>query len=70
MMFRKRFHIADFGAFSSAYIELLMAQKNIEAAQSWLQMWEGIDPDHPELIDWQTRLAAPSLLKKLSKLRK
>lgn len=64
----KRFHIADFGAFSSAYIELLIAQNHTEAAEIWLQMWEGLDPDHPELMDWKTRLAGPSLLKKLSKL--
>ncbi|MEB3335821.1 MAG: tetratricopeptide repeat protein [Leptolyngbyaceae bacterium] len=70
MISYKRFHVDDFAVFSSAYLELLMAQKRPEAAEGWLNLWKTVDPEHPELKAWQQRLAAPSLLQKFSKFFK
>jgi hypothetical protein len=70
MVSRKRFHFDEFAAFCNAYIELLVAQKNREGALGWLNMWEGIDPDRPEIMDWKIRLAGGNLLQKSSKLSK
>jgi tetratricopeptide (TPR) repeat protein len=53
---RRKFHILEFAAFSNAYIELLLAQKNHDAAQGWLSIWENVDPDHPLIKDWKQRL--------------
>jgi tetratricopeptide (TPR) repeat protein len=68
MLSRKRFHIDDFGVFSSIYIELLLARDQPEAAQAWLNMWEGVDPEHPELQSWKIRLSSPKVLQNLAKL--
>jgi tetratricopeptide (TPR) repeat protein len=66
----KRFHVDDFGVFSSAYIQLLMAKHQPDAAKAWLHMWEQVNPAQPELLYWQTQLKSPDMLKTLSKLFK
>lgn len=67
---RKRFHFDEFSKFSSTYIELLMAQNNKPVAESWLKMWESVDPDDPELMQWKLRLGGKGLMNKLSNLAK
>ncbi len=63
---RKRLHISEFRAMCDANMELLMAQKDKEAACSWLKIWEALDDDSYELIHWRFRLeSASSLLKQL-----
>jgi tetratricopeptide (TPR) repeat protein len=68
MLSRKRFHIDDFASFSNVYLQLLMAQKNPEAAKGWLHLWEQVTPDHPLIQNWKLRLEGPGILKNLSKL--
>jgi tetratricopeptide (TPR) repeat protein len=68
MLTRKRFHFDDFAAFSNVYLQLLMAQKNKEAAKAWLQLWQQVTPDHPLIKTWKMRLEGPGLLKNLPKL--
>ncbi len=68
MISRKRFHISDFGVFSSAYIELLIAKDQPDGAQAWLNVWEGIDPEHPDLLSWKRRLSHPKMLENRTKL--
>lgn len=70
MLTRKRFHFDDFAKFSNVYLQLLIAQKNKEAAKGWLQMWEGVMPDHPLIKTWKVRLEGPGFLKKLSSFGK
>ncbi|MBD2778622.1 tetratricopeptide repeat protein [Iningainema tapete] len=67
---RKRFHFDEFAAFCNGYIELLLAEDKKDGAIAWLKMWEGIDPDRPDIMTWKLRLEGPGILKKLSKLGK
>lgn len=70
LLARKRFHFNEFAAFSNVYIELLLAQKHRDGARAWLNMWEGVDPEHPDIMNWKLRLEEPNLLPKLSKFSK
>ncbi len=56
MLARERFSFSEFSEFSDGYILLLFAQKNFNAADAWSKMWEGVDPDHPQLKRWQLNL--------------
>lgn len=49
----KRIHVDDFVHFVKAYSDLLVAEGEIEAAQSWLNTWESITPEHPDLKVWR-----------------
>ncbi|HEY9651119.1 MAG TPA: tetratricopeptide repeat protein, partial [Coleofasciculaceae cyanobacterium] len=53
---RKRFHYSEFDAFCSAQIDLYLAQKNSNAARSWLDMWAITNPDTPAIDYWRSRL--------------
>jgi tetratricopeptide (TPR) repeat protein len=53
---RDRFHFLEFRAFCDAYIELLVAQKKLDVARSWLNLWENADPDTSQLNFWKKRL--------------
>lgn len=53
---RDRFHFMEFGCFASAYIELLVAKGEKESARSWMQMWEKVYPEDPQLDYWQSQL--------------
>ena len=46
----RRFHVSELAAFCDAQIELALAEDRPEAAQSWLEMWEQVTPDHPALV--------------------
>jgi len=62
----KRIHVDDFVHFVKAYIDLLLAKREIEGARSWLNTWENITPKHPELKFWQQQVVkgeATKLLK-------
>lgn len=65
LLSRKRFHFSEFAALSSAQIELLLAQNDRDSARSWLDLWENIDPDNPDLEHWRQRLRAPRRLARL-----
>jgi tetratricopeptide (TPR) repeat protein len=62
---RRRFHISEFAAFCTAQIELLLAQDNLDAARSWLDMWATADPDNPALDQWRRRLGKPGWRQRL-----
>lgn len=50
---RQRFHYDEFAAFSRAQIRVLLAKNEFAGAESWLQMWANVDPDHPEVRELQ-----------------
>jgi tetratricopeptide (TPR) repeat protein len=70
LMQRKRFHFSEFGNFCNAQIELLIAKKDKDGARAWLQMWQQLDSENPELMRWQFKLGGDNILKKLAKLSK
>jgi tetratricopeptide (TPR) repeat protein len=68
MISRKRWHVDDFATFSNSYLQLLLAQKETKAAQIWLNLWAGVEPDRIDVQQWQRRLAPSSLLDDLEPL--
>ena len=57
LMSRKKFHLSEFGALCNAQIEISLARKQHDAARSWFEMWEGADPDAPQLDRVRARVA-------------
>jgi tetratricopeptide (TPR) repeat protein len=53
---RQRLHLTEFSAFCTAQIELCLAEKNENAARSWLEMWERVDDENPQLYPYRLRL--------------
>jgi len=53
---RSSFHTSEFTAFCAAQIELMLAENNKDAAQSWLQMWEQVVPDNPNLGHYRSEI--------------
>lgn len=52
----KRLHHSELAALCNAQIELSVAQKNKDAARSWLGIWAEIHPDHPGVAHWRRQL--------------
>jgi predicted Zn-dependent protease len=65
LLTRKRFNVQEFGFFCHAQMELLLAKRQPEGAQSWLEMWSGIDPDNPLIGEWRRRLSGRDPLSRL-----
>ncbi|HEX6387404.1 MAG TPA: hypothetical protein VF177_22280 [Anaerolineae bacterium] len=64
-----RLHISEFRALAQAQMEIALADGNKDAAHSWLDMWEQVDEDHPDLLKWRMLIeGADSLLRNLQKL--
>ena len=61
LLFRKRLHYSEFASLCSAQMELSLAEKNTDAVRSWLDMWEQIDPEHPDVRHWRLRLSSSGL---------
>lgn len=56
LLTRERFHFSEYANLSECYLQTLMALKKVEQAQTWLQMWQRITPDHPRIEFWQSIL--------------
>ncbi len=64
-----KLHISEFRVLARAEMDLALADKQIEGARSWLEMWRQIEEDNPELLQWQMRIDGPDkLLADLQKL--
>jgi Flp pilus assembly protein TadD len=66
---RQRLHFSEFAALAIAQIQLLLAERHPEAAQSWLEMWERVDPDHPQIPLMRQRIEPRGWLPRLLKWR-
>lgn len=53
---RPRFHVSEFKAVCLAHVELLIAEKAFEGAQSWLSFMEQVDSEDPNLLRLRLRL--------------
>jgi predicted Zn-dependent protease len=49
MLQQTRLHRSEFTALAAAEIELQLARGEPDGARSWLQMWEQMVPDHPQI---------------------
>lgn len=59
LMAQRRFHSTEFAALASAEIDYWLAQKNKNAARSWLEMWEKTVPDSPMLAAYRLKVRPP-----------
>ena len=51
---KRRLHHTEFAMLCMANIRLYELQENFQAAESWLEMWEKVQPDHPQQKDFQS----------------
>jgi len=56
LLSRRRLHRSEFGALCAAEIEVHLAERDPAAARLWLNLWQRVDPDYPEVTRWQQRL--------------
>ncbi|MGK7929399.1 MAG: tetratricopeptide repeat protein, partial [Spirulina sp.] len=55
----KSMNYQAFNYLCQTHIELALAQKQPEGAQTWLQMWQQVIPEHPNQEYWQSRIEHP-----------
>ena len=70
MLTQQRFHITEFHAFVSVHIQLEIKRRRVKSAQSWLDLWKSVEPDHPNLSGLQKQIHALSLVDRLGFLLK
>lgn len=64
-----RLHISEFRALARAQMDIALANNQPESARTWLEMWQQIDEDNPDIAEWEMRLDGPNqLLAELQKL--
>ncbi len=56
LMQRKRLHYSEYEVLCMAQIELCLAEKNKDAARSWFETWERVDPENPKLEMYRLRV--------------
>lgn len=61
MLTQQRFHITEFRAMATAYIQLEIEQHRLNAAQSWVDVWKSVEPDHDDLEMLQQRIKVRSI---------
>ena len=53
---RKKMHTSEFTALCRAQIQVWLAEDNREAARTWIEMWERVDPENPDLVAYRIRV--------------
>ncbi|HLF26733.1 MAG TPA: tetratricopeptide repeat protein [Anaerolineae bacterium] len=64
LLARRRWHFSEFTSFCSAQIDLLLAEGNRDAAQSWLEMWGDVNPEDPALERYRRLVGPPGRLRR------
>jgi tetratricopeptide (TPR) repeat protein len=65
---QSQLHITEFRALAQMQMDMALAEKQTEAARSWLEMWRQVEPDNPEVHEWKVRIDGPGLLNGLQNL--
>ena len=68
MLTQQRFHITEFRAMATAYIQLEIERHRLDAAQSWVDLWKTVEPDHHDLKVFQQRIKARSIYSRFNEL--
>jgi ATP/maltotriose-dependent transcriptional regulator MalT len=59
LMQRKQLHTSEFTALCRAQVQVWLAENNREAARAWIEMWEKVAPDDPDLKTYRRRVGPP-----------
>ncbi len=63
-----KLHISEFRALAKVQMEISLADNQAEAARTWLEMWEQVEVDNPEHIQWKMRIEGPNFMQRLKNL--
>ncbi len=69
LLTRQRFHLTEYTQLCRAMVDLMLAQKNREGAQSWINMWASVNPDDPAIPAYRVRIGLAALKSPLSLLK-
>jgi len=58
LMQRKRMHTSEFVALCRAQIQVWLADNKKDGARSWLDLWERVDPDEPDLAYFRLKVGS------------
>lgn len=56
VMEQPRLHITEFSAICQARVRLELARGRRDSAKSWLDLWAGVEPDHPDIEYWREEI--------------
>jgi tetratricopeptide (TPR) repeat protein len=63
---KKKFHITEFNMFCKTQIDLMLAEKKVEGARTWLEMWTQTDPDDPDFEMYKLRVDPDKTMKRIA----
>jgi tetratricopeptide (TPR) repeat protein len=66
----KRMHTSEYASLCCAQVEIAIASRNRESALSWIQMWETVYPDDPNLEIMRSRVERPRLREMIERRRR
>jgi len=67
LMTRKQYHVTEFSALCSVFVDLSIEDDQPEAALSWFEIWDGAYPDDPRLKEYQERITMLRVFNSISK---
>jgi len=65
LMTRKQYHVTEFSALCSVFVDLSIENDQPDAALSWFEMWEGAYPEDPRLGQVQEQMEMLRLFTKI-----
>ena len=60
LLMQQRFHITEFRAMATAYLQLEIEKHRLDAAQSWIDLWKSVEPEY-DLELFQQRIKSRSI---------
>jgi tetratricopeptide (TPR) repeat protein len=66
----KRMHTSEYASLCCAQVEIAIARRNRESALSWIQMWENVYPDDPNLEIIRSLVERPRLREMIERRRR
>jgi tetratricopeptide (TPR) repeat protein len=56
---RKKMHTTEFIALCNAQVQVWLADNKLDEARTWIEMWEKVDPNNPDLKTYRRKVGAP-----------
>ncbi len=71
LMMLRKMHLSEYTQMCRAQVDLALAQDNKDAAKSWLDMWQQVDPSDEQIFPYLMRLTTPEeLMERFAALKK